>query len=80
MCDAILVGMDMKHPHDGATYAIFRLKESAFGVRVDIPGANPVTVTGLGSEADANTWVARHKANVAKGKPRRGRFMRSRPK
>jgi hypothetical protein len=72
--------MDIKHPHNGATYAIFRLNKSTFGVKVEIPGTSQVTVTGLGSEADAETWVVRHKANVAKGRPRRGRFIRSQPK
>jgi hypothetical protein len=70
--------MDDKHPHDGATYTILRKDDGTFGVEVKIPGANPVIITGLDGEAGAEKWIARHKGNVAKGKPGRS-FTRKRP-
>ena len=63
--------MDDKHPHDGATYTILRNDDGTFGVEVKIPGANPITISGLEGEAGAEKWIARHKETVAKGKPRR---------
>jgi hypothetical protein len=69
--DGILRGMDDKHPHDGATYTIVRNDDGTFGVEVKIPGANPITISGLEGEAGAEKWIARHKETVAKGKPRR---------
>ena len=69
--DGIVRGMDDKHPHDGATYSILRNDDGTFGVEVKIPGANPITISGLEGEAGAEKWIARHKETVAKGKPRR---------
>jgi hypothetical protein len=63
--------MDDKHPHDGATYTILRNDDGTFGVEVKIPGANPITISGLEGEAGAEKWIARHRETVAKGKPRR---------
>lgn len=63
--------MDDKHPHDGATYVILRHDDGSFGVEVTIPGANPITISGLDGEAGAEKWIARHKETVAKGRPRR---------
>lgn len=69
--DAIVLRMDDKHPHDGATYLILRHEDGSFGVEVTIPGANPITISGLDGEAGAEKWIARHKETVAKGRPRR---------
>jgi hypothetical protein len=69
--------MDDKHPHDGATYTILRNDDGTFGVEVVIPGANRVIITGLDGEAGAEEWIARHRGNVAKGKPGRA-FIRKR--
>ena len=69
--DAIIRRMEDKHPHDGATYTILRNDDGTFGVEVKIPGANPITISGLEGEAGAEKWIARHRETVAKGKPRR---------
>jgi hypothetical protein len=71
--------MDDKHPHDGATYTILRNDDGTFGVEVKIPGANPITISGLEGEAGAEKWIARHKETVAKGKPRRAFTRPKRP-
>jgi len=67
-----------QHPHLGATYDILE-KHPLFAVQVEIPGAHPTTISGFKSRQDAEQWIERHKAGIAKGPPQRVRFN-SRPK
>jgi hypothetical protein len=48
--------------------------DEAFGVEVTIPDMSPTTVTGFATLADAERWIARHKAAVAAGWPARNTF------
>jgi hypothetical protein len=64
------------HPHSGATYRLIARKDGAFEVEVTIPDAPATRVTGLGTKADAERWIAKHKEHVAAGWPRRVFFRR----
>ena len=66
--------MPREHPHHGASYRTLPLGEGAFGVEVTIPGMAPATVTGFGTVADAERWIAKHKEAVAAGRPTRSTF------
>jgi hypothetical protein len=67
-----------EHPHLGATYEIAE-KDGLFAVRVTIPETHPTTVSGFKSRGDAEQWIERHKAGIAKGAPQRIQFYK-RPK
>ncbi len=68
--------MDKKHPHSDASYRIFPLDGIAFAVEVVIPDMSPTTIS-FPTEADANSWVEKHKSGVASGETLRRRFYRS---
>jgi len=55
------------HPHADATYRLIQGDEGSFAVEVAIPGSAPTKVSGFDSEAKAEAWIERHKANVATG-------------
>jgi len=63
------------HPHLGATYRILE-SEGLFSVRVVIPDMHPTAISGFGSRREAERWIDRHAADVAKGLPRRIPFNR----
>ena len=61
------------HPHSGATYRLVARLDNSFGVEVTIPGMSPTMVTGFGSQAEAERWIAKHKEEVAMGNSLRRR-------
>jgi hypothetical protein len=58
--------MPAGHPHAEATYRLIA-GDGSFAVEVSIPGSGPTTVSGFDSQAKAEAWIERHKANVATG-------------
>ena len=66
------------HPHLGATYRILK-NAGLLSVRVSIPDMHPTTISGFRTRGDAEQWIERHAAGVAKGLPRWIPFNR-RPK
>lgn len=72
--------MERKHPHAEATYRIIQLDDRKYGVEVTIPDSHPARITSFATEADAEKWIAMHKAKAADGTrlPRRrfGSFVR----
>jgi hypothetical protein len=67
------------HPHAEATYRLLPLADGSFSVEVEIPGTKPTKVSGFDSQAKAEAWIERHKANVATGSlsPQRGTWARN---
>jgi hypothetical protein len=59
-----------QHPHLGATYEVLE-KNPLFAVQVKIPGVLPTTISGFKTRQDAEQWIERHKAGIAKGAPQR---------
>lgn len=72
--------MERKHPHADATYKVIQLGDLKYGVEVKIPDSHPARITSFATEADAQKWIAMHKAKAADGTrlPRRrfGGFVR----
>jgi hypothetical protein len=56
--------MAKTHPHAEAIYRIIALPGGTFGVKVDIPGTYPTTVSPFPTKADAEAWIANHKSRV----------------
>ena len=54
------------HPHLEATYKLTAV-DGGFAVEVTIPETKPTKVSGFDTQAKAEAWIARHKANVATG-------------
>jgi hypothetical protein len=59
--------MATAHPHLDATYHLIQGDDGTFAVEVAVPGTNPTKVSGFDSQAKAEAWIERHKANVATG-------------
>lgn len=59
--------MTAPHPHAEATYRLIQGSDGGFAVEVSIPGSGPTKVSGFDSQAKAEAWIERHKANVATG-------------
>ena len=59
-----IVTMAMTHPHAEAAYLVITLPDGTFGVKVDIPGTYPTTVSQFALRADAEAWIAKHKSRV----------------
>jgi hypothetical protein len=59
--------MTAVHPHVDASYRLIPGDDSSFAVEVSIPGSAPTKVSGFDSQAKAEAWIERHKANVATG-------------
>lgn len=59
--------MPLIHPHAEAAYQVIPLDDGTFAVEVAIPGTHPTKVTGLDTEAAAEAWIERHRAQVATG-------------
>ena len=59
--------MAYDHPHVLATYRILTREDTTFAVEVSVPGTSPTKIFGFGNEAQAEDWIAKHKAQVAKG-------------
>ncbi|HEY1507249.1 MAG TPA: hypothetical protein VGF92_23305 [Stellaceae bacterium] len=59
--------MAAEHPHIDATYRLLPGDDGNFSVEVVIPGSGPTKVSGFDSQAKAEAWIERHKANVATG-------------
>jgi hypothetical protein len=59
--------MAAPHPHLDATYRLIPGDGDSFTVEVAIPGSAPTKVSGFDSQAKAEAWIERHKANVATG-------------
>jgi hypothetical protein len=55
------------HPHAEATYSVTTQADGTFAVEVTIPDTQPTKVTGFDTQAKAEAWIERHKANVATG-------------
>ena len=66
-----MLGEAHPHPHSGATYRLVPQADNSVEVEVTIPGMSPTTVTGTGSQAEAERWTAKHKDEVAAGWPER---------
>jgi hypothetical protein len=63
------VGREKKeHPHLGATYEIVE-RGASFAVEVKVPGTLPAVMSGFDTRRDAEGWVERHKAEVARACP-----------
>jgi hypothetical protein len=60
-------GMARIHPHAEATYTVVPLEDGIFGVRVAIPETYPTMVRPFASEAEAETWILKHKTQVEAG-------------
>lgn len=65
--------MDKLHPHIAATYQVVP-QALAFGVEVSIPDTFPTVVSSFATKADAEAWIEKRKAVVAKGYPSRSRL------
>ena len=59
--------MTAVHPHAEATYRLIPGDNGSFSVEVAVPGTGPTKVSGFDSQAKAEAWIERHKANVATG-------------
>ena len=59
--------MAAPHPHIDATYRLIEGGDGGFAVEVAIPGSAPTKVSGFDSQAKAEAWIERHKANIATG-------------
>jgi hypothetical protein len=59
--------MPYEHPHVQASYRIVAREDMTFAVEVSVPGTSPTMISGLSTEAKAEEWITRHKAQVAKG-------------
>ncbi|HLI20155.1 MAG TPA: hypothetical protein VKV32_03495 [Stellaceae bacterium] len=59
--------MTAVHPHAEATYRLIPGEGGSVAVEVAIPGSGPTKVSGFDSQAKAEAWIERHKANVASG-------------
>lgn len=59
--------MAAPHPHADATYRLIQGDDGGFSVEVSVPGSAPTKVSGFDSQAKAEAWIERHKANVATG-------------
>lgn len=59
--------MTAPHPHAEATYTLTLQGDGGFAVDVAIPGVRPTKVSGFDTQAKAEAWIERHKANVATG-------------
>jgi len=59
--------MATAHPHADAAYRLIPGDDGSFAVEVAIPGSAPTKVSGFDSQAKAEAWIERHKANVATG-------------
>jgi hypothetical protein len=59
--------MPLIHPHLEAVYRVIPLDDGKFAVEVAIPGTHPTKVTGLDTQAAAEAWIERHRAQVATG-------------
>jgi hypothetical protein len=71
--------MDNAHPHTGATYQIHEQADGGYGVVVTIPDTPPARVTGFGTRAAAEAWIANHQKEIANGNSlRRRAFLPSR--
>ncbi len=62
-----------QHPHFGATYEILE-QDGGYAVQVHFPQAAPATIRSLASRTDAERWIERHRAEVARGAPERRSF------
>ena len=71
-----------EHPHVDATYKLITLDGGGFAVEVTIPDTQPTKVTGFDTQAKAEAWIERHRANVATGslkQPRPNWRQRTKP-
>ena len=59
--------MATAHPHIDASYRLIQGDDGSFAVEVAIPGSAPTKVSGFDSQAKADAWIERHKANIATG-------------
>lgn len=59
--------MTLTHPHAEATYKLITLRDGTFSVEVTIPETGPTKVSGFDTQAKAEAWIERHKANIATG-------------
>ncbi|HXE27178.1 MAG TPA: hypothetical protein VN656_01625 [Stellaceae bacterium] len=59
--------MPLVHPHAEAVYRVIPLEDGKFAVEVSIPGSHPTKITGLDTQAAAEAWIERHRAQVATG-------------
>jgi hypothetical protein len=59
--------MTAGHPHADATYRLIPADGDSYAVEVAVPGSAPTKVSGFDSQAKAEAWIERHKANVATG-------------
>ena len=57
--------MARTHPHAEATYQVISLADGSFGVEVTIPETYPTNVSGFATKAAAETWIVKHKQQVA---------------
>jgi len=55
------------HPHTDATYRLMKQADGTFAIEVTIPDTQPTKVSGFDTQAKAEAWIGRHKANVATG-------------
>ena len=72
--------MARTHPHAEASYRVISLPGGSFGVEVTIPDSNPTTVSPFASEADAESWIAKHKDRVEAQSAGTGWFRRQGPR
>jgi hypothetical protein len=59
--------MATAHPHAEAAYKLITQDDGGFAVEVTVPDTEPTKVTGFDTQAKAEAWIERHKANVATG-------------
>jgi len=67
------------HPYAEALYEVIPVAADEFSVKVSIEGTYPTTVSGFGSEAAAEAWIASHKSRVQAQSQPRTAFRRSGP-
>lgn len=70
--------VDEPHAHTDAVYKVVSLRDGKFAVELLVAGSLPATITSFLTESDADRWIADHKAEVAKGVPKRRSYKQAR--
>ena len=65
------------HAHTDAVYRVIFRREGEFSVEMLAAGSSPAMISSFRTELDADTWIANHKAEVAKGAPKRRSYKQA---
>ena len=65
------------HAHADAVYTVVPRRGGEFAVELLVPGSSPTKITSFLTESDAKAWIVDHKAEVAKGPPKRRSYQQA---